>query len=45
MSGLAAGTYNFIIKIPHMTKAKMEVTTKEEANPIARDIEKGKLRD
>lgn len=28
-----------------MTKAKMEVATKEEFNPIAQDIKKGKLRD
>ena len=28
-----------------MTKAKMEVATKEENNPIAQDIKKGKLRD
>jgi inorganic pyrophosphatase len=28
-----------------MTKAKMEVATKEEGNPIAQDIKKGKLRD
>ena len=26
-------------------KAKMEVSTKEETNPIAQDIKKGKLRD
>ncbi len=28
-----------------MTKAKMEVATKEENNPIAQDVKKGKLRD
>jgi inorganic pyrophosphatase len=28
-----------------MTKAKMEVATKEENNPIAQDIKKGVLRD
>jgi inorganic pyrophosphatase len=28
-----------------MTKAKMEVNTKEENNPIAQDMKKGKLRD
>jgi inorganic pyrophosphatase len=28
-----------------MTRAKMEVATKEEGNPIAQDIKKGKLRD
>src|SRR6476660_8154365 len=34
-----------IVEIPKMTKAKMEVATKEESNPIAQDIKKGKLRD
>ena len=33
------------MEIPKMTKAKMEVATKEEYNPIAQDIKKGKLRD
>lgn len=28
-----------------MTRAKMEVATKEQYNPIAQDIKKGKLRD
>ena len=39
------GTYNAVIEIPKMTKAKMEVATKEPNNPIAQDIKKGKLRD
>jgi inorganic pyrophosphatase len=39
------GTYNMVVEIPKMTKAKMEVATKEECNPIAQDIKKGKLRD
>lgn len=30
--------YNFINEIPKYTKAKMEVSTKEESNPIAQDI-------
>jgi inorganic pyrophosphatase len=34
-----------VVEIPKMTKAKMEVATKEEYNPIAQDIKKGKLRD
>ena len=38
------GLYNLITEIPKMTKAKMEVATKEEANPIAQDMKKGKLR-
>ena len=39
------GGYNMVVEIPKMTKAKMEVATKEESNPIAQDIKKGKLRD
>ena len=34
-----------VVEIPKMTKAKMEVATKEEFNPIAQDVKKGKLRD
>ena len=37
--------YNMLVEIPKMTKAKMEVATKEEMNPIAQDVKKGKLRD
>jgi inorganic pyrophosphatase len=37
--------YNMLTEIPKMSKAKMEVATKEEHNPIAQDIKKGKLRD
>jgi inorganic pyrophosphatase len=40
-----SGAYNMVVEIPKMTKAKMEVATKEEQNPIAQDIKKGKLRD
>lgn len=39
------GSYNMVVEIPKMTKAKMEVATKEENNPIAQDVKKGKLRD
>jgi len=39
------GLYNLITEIPKMTKAKMEIATKEEGNPIAQDMKKGKLRD
>mmetsp|Transcript_14154 Transcript_14154/g.20907 ORF Transcript_14154/g.20907 Transcript_14154/m.20907 type:complete len:307 (+) Transcript_14154:63-983(+) len=39
------GSYNMVVEIPKMTKAKMEVATKEEKNPIAQDIKKGNLRD
>jgi len=45
LKGNADGTYNAVIEIPKMSKAKMEVATKEENNPIAQDIKKGKLRD
>ena len=34
------GTVNMVTEIPKMTKAKMEVATKEENNPIAQDIKK-----
>jgi len=37
--------FNFVVEIPKYTKAKMEVATKEAANPIAQDMKKGKLRD
>jgi inorganic pyrophosphatase len=37
--------YNMVVEIPKYTKAKMEVSTKEESNPIAQDIKKGNLRD
>uniref|UniRef100_A0A6U0J9V8 inorganic diphosphatase n=1 Tax=Minutocellus polymorphus TaxID=265543 RepID=A0A6U0J9V8_9STRA len=39
------GGYNMVVEIPKMTKAKMEVATKETNNPIAQDIKKGNLRD
>mmetsp|Transcript_13268 Transcript_13268/g.28801 ORF Transcript_13268/g.28801 Transcript_13268/m.28801 type:complete len:295 (-) Transcript_13268:181-1065(-) len=39
------GGYNMVVEIPKMTKAKMEVATKEPNNPIAQDIKKGNLRD
>ena len=45
LKGSADGTYNAVIEIPKMTKAKMEVATKEPNNPIAQDIKKGVLRD
>mmetsp|Transcript_10527 Transcript_10527/g.22868 ORF Transcript_10527/g.22868 Transcript_10527/m.22868 type:complete len:286 (+) Transcript_10527:82-939(+) len=45
LKGSSEGTYNAVIEIPKMTKAKMEVATKEENNPIAQDMKKGKLRD
>jgi len=37
--------YNMVVEIPKMTKAKMEIATKEDSNPIAQDIKKGVLRD
>ncbi|KAL3757155.1 hypothetical protein ACHAWU_004587 [Discostella pseudostelligera] len=45
LKGSTEGTYNAVIEIPKMTKAKMEVATKEPNNPIAQDVKKGKLRD
>lgn len=45
LKGATDGTYNAVIEIPKMTKAKMEVATKEPGNPIAQDVKKGKLRD
>ncbi|CEL99540.1 unnamed protein product [Vitrella brassicaformis CCMP3155] len=38
------GLYHFITEIPRLSKAKMEVDTKDEFNPIKQDIKKGKLR-
>lgn len=45
LKGSSDGTYNAVIEIPKMTKAKMEVATKEPNNPIAQDVKKGNLRD
>jgi inorganic pyrophosphatase len=38
------GLYNMITEIPKMTKAKMEIDTKGENNPIKQDMKKGKVR-
>jgi inorganic pyrophosphatase len=35
-----SGQFNFLCEIPKMTKAKMEVNTKAENNPIVQDIKK-----
>ena len=45
LKGETEGSYNMVVEIPKYTKAKMEVSTKEEKNPIAQDIKKGNLRD
>eukprot|EP01064_Diplonema_japonicum_P026080 TRINITY_DN3749_c0_g1_i1.p2 TRINITY_DN3749_c0_g1~~TRINITY_DN3749_c0_g1_i1.p2 ORF type:complete len:256 (+),score=93.22 TRINITY_DN3749_c0_g1_i1:52-819(+) len=37
-------TFNYLNEIPIHTRAKMEVATKVEGNPIKQDIKKGKLR-
>lgn len=37
--------FNFISEIPKFTKAKMEVATTKENNPICQDLKNGKLRD
>lgn len=42
--GAAAGVYNFVSEIPKYEKAKMEVATKLETNPIKQDMKKGKVR-
>merc|ERR1712224_455922 len=39
------GFHNMIVEIPKMTKAKMEISTKKEHNPIVQDVKNGKLRD
>jgi inorganic pyrophosphatase len=39
------GIFNAVIEIPRMTRAKMEVSTKESMNAIAQDIKKGKVRE
>jgi inorganic pyrophosphatase len=38
------GTLNFVTEIPMESSAKMEVSTKEDKNPIKQDIKKGALR-
>jgi inorganic pyrophosphatase len=45
LKGGLEDSYNMVVEIPKMTRAKMEVATKEEFNPIAQDVKKGKLRD
>jgi inorganic pyrophosphatase len=37
--------FNFITEIPKYTRAKYEVSSSEEGNPIAQDLKKGQLRD
>lgn len=39
------GVFNAVFEIPKFTKPKMEVAIKENGNPIAQDVKKGKLRD
>lgn len=43
--GESEGSYHMVCEIPKMTRAKMEISTKEACNPIAQDVKKGKLRD
>ncbi|GAB5356953.1 hypothetical protein AAMO2058_000332400 [Amorphochlora amoebiformis] len=38
------GLYNMVTEIPKMTKAKMEIDTKSENNPIKQDVKKGNVR-
>jgi inorganic pyrophosphatase len=43
--GDVEGTYFMVTEIPKMTRPKMEIVTKEAANPIAQDVDKkGQLR-
>lgn len=37
-------TFNYVNEIPKGTRAKMEVATKVEQNPLKQDVKKGKLR-
>lgn len=39
------GVFNVVIEIPKMSRAKMEVATKESMNAIAQDVKGGTLRD
>lgn len=39
------GAYHMVVEIPRYTRAKMEIATDEEGNPIKQDIKKGKLRE
>ncbi len=43
-SGCKSSVFNFVCEIPKYTTAKMEISTKEERNPIAQDIKNGNLR-
>ena len=36
--------FNYVNEIPSGTRAKMEVATKVEMNPVKQDVKKGKLR-
>jgi len=45
LSAGAEGEYYMVTEIPKMTKPKMEISTKEAANPISQDMKKGVLRD
>lgn len=40
----ASGAFNFLCEIPRLSKAKLEVDTKSELNPIVQDVKKGKMR-
>jgi len=39
------GSLNMVVEIPKFTRAKMEIATDEEFNPIKQDLKKGNLRE
>lgn len=39
------GTYNMVVEIPKFTRAKYEISTGEEWNPIKQDVKNGRLRE
>lgn len=41
---IGSACHHYVNEIPKATKAKMEVGTKVEWNPIKQDVKKGKLR-
>ena len=44
LKGAKEGEFNFVCEVPKISKAKMEIDTKAEGNPIVQDTKKGKLR-
>jgi len=44
-SGAASGEVHMIVEIPKWSRAKFEIATGEELNPIKQDVKKGRLRE